>query len=80
VEQALVETEEFPMIVFEVIGISCGGLHFDFEKEFYLIRRLLQTLVEVGNDDVTYIDDIHQADHFKKELTYETRCLKRLCM
>jgi hypothetical protein len=47
------------MIVFEVIGISCGRLHFDFEKEFYQIRRLLGTLVEVGNDDITYVDDVH---------------------
>ena len=43
------------MIVFEVIGISGGRLHFDFEKKFYLIRRLFETLVEVGNDNISYV-------------------------
>jgi hypothetical protein len=47
------------MIVSEVIVVFCGRLHFDFEKEIYEIRRLLGTLVEVINDDITYVDDVH---------------------
>lgn len=68
------------MIVFEVIGISCGRFHLNFEKEFDPIHCLLGTLVEVGNDYITYAGDVHQVDHFTKELTYEMRCLKRLCV
>jgi CxxC motif-containing protein len=60
------------MIVFEVVGISCGRLHFDFEKEIYQIRRLLGTLVEVRNDNVTYVDV------FTKQITSQKSSLTKL--
>ena len=57
VEQATVETEEFPTVILEVIGILCRRFHFGFQKEFDTLGRLLGTMVEVCSGDGTYVGE-----------------------
>lgn len=77
-ELATVESEEFPTIILEVIGISCRGFLFNLQKGFDTLQRLLGTLVEVGDEDITFVDVFSKQIVLQKDSTHETRCLKRV--
>ena len=77
-EQATVETEKFPTVILEVIGISCRRFHFGFQKESDTLGRFLGTMVKVCSGDGTYVRDSAKQIISQKDSTHEIHCLKQV--